>query len=195
MLHCCFVLTQHDKQLAKAVGKLFGKLCIMDGFHLSKRAILKNNNQCSILKLKTRDAFPAAKTRKEGFRKVFNVWSKSHFSNFGVGWRTFPWSQKCLSVVHKIFKICEKHCVQVFPSEPTKLLAAQSTAYALRNRKWKKKFCKRNLGLQNPWNIWMNFFFPNNNFSLHNCEVSRSSHPEVFCKKGVLKNFESESLF
>ena len=33
----------------------------------------------------TRDAFPTAKTRKEGFRKVFNVWTKSHFSNFEVG--------------------------------------------------------------------------------------------------------------
>ena len=25
------------------------------------------------------------KTHKEGFRKVFNVWTKSHFSNFEVG--------------------------------------------------------------------------------------------------------------
>ena len=30
----------------------------------------------------TRDALPAAKIRKDGFQKVFNVWTKSHFSNF-----------------------------------------------------------------------------------------------------------------
>ena len=35
-------------------------------------------------KYKTRDAFPAAKIRKEWFRKVFNVLTKSHFSNFEV---------------------------------------------------------------------------------------------------------------
>ena len=39
----------------------------------------------------TRDAFPAAKIRKEGYRKVFNVWTESYFSNFEVGLRTFPW--------------------------------------------------------------------------------------------------------
>ena len=33
----------------------------------------------------TRDAFIAAKILKEGFRKVYNVWTKSHFSNFEVG--------------------------------------------------------------------------------------------------------------
>ena len=38
-----------------------------------------------LVQIKTRDAFPAPKTRKEGFRKVFNVWAKSHFSNFKVG--------------------------------------------------------------------------------------------------------------
>ena len=32
-----------------------------------------------------RDAFPAAKIRKKGFRKVFNVWTKLHFSNFEEG--------------------------------------------------------------------------------------------------------------
>ena len=26
-----------------------------------------------------------AKVRKEGFRKVFNVWTKSHLSNFELG--------------------------------------------------------------------------------------------------------------
>ena len=56
---------------------------------------------CHCLKLNTRGAFPAAKIRKEGFRKVFNVWNKSLFSNFEVGWKTFPWSRKCLSVVLK----------------------------------------------------------------------------------------------
>ena len=35
--------------------------------------------------LEKRDAFPAAKICKEGFRKVFNVWTKSHFSNSDVG--------------------------------------------------------------------------------------------------------------
>ena len=34
---------------------------------------------------KPRDPFPAAKIRKEEFRKVFNVLTKSHFSNFDVG--------------------------------------------------------------------------------------------------------------
>ena len=34
---------------------------------------------------KTRDAFPTAKVRKEGFQNVFNVWVKSHFSNFELG--------------------------------------------------------------------------------------------------------------
>ena len=33
----------------------------------------------------TRDAIPAAKIRKSGLRKVFTVWTKSHFSNFEVG--------------------------------------------------------------------------------------------------------------
>ena len=36
-------------------------------------------------KRQTRDAFPAAKIRKEKFRKVFNIWTKSHFNNFEVG--------------------------------------------------------------------------------------------------------------
>ena len=38
--------------------------------------------------IQTRDAFPATKLRKEGFRKVFNVCIKSHFSNFEVRSRT-----------------------------------------------------------------------------------------------------------
>ena len=33
----------------------------------------------------TREAFPAVKICKEGLRKVFNVWNKSHFSNFEMG--------------------------------------------------------------------------------------------------------------
>ena len=49
----------------------------------------------------TRDAFLAAKISKEGFWKVFNVWTKFHFSNFEVGRRTFPWSWKCLLRVLK----------------------------------------------------------------------------------------------
>ena len=32
----------------------------------------------------TKYAFPTAKISKEEFRKVFNVWTKSHFSNFEV---------------------------------------------------------------------------------------------------------------
>ena len=36
------------------------------------------------------DAFPAATIRRKGLQKVFNVWTKSHFSNFEVGRRTFP---------------------------------------------------------------------------------------------------------
>ena len=28
--------------------------------------------------ISTSDAFPAVKIRKEGFQKVFNVWTKSH---------------------------------------------------------------------------------------------------------------------
>ena len=54
---------------------------------------------------KTRDAFPAAKIRKERFRKVLNIRTKSCFSNFEVGWRTFPWSRKCLSVVLKYMQV------------------------------------------------------------------------------------------
>ena len=42
----------------------------------------------------TREAFPAVKICKEGLRKVFNVWNKSHFSNFEMGWRPFPLSRK-----------------------------------------------------------------------------------------------------
>ena len=44
----------------------------------------------------TRDAFPAAKLCKKGFWKVFNVWTKSHFSNFQVRWWPFLWSQHSL---------------------------------------------------------------------------------------------------
>ena len=44
---------------------------------------------------------PGSSLRKKGFRKVFSVWTKSHFSNFEVGWQTFPWSRKCMSVVLK----------------------------------------------------------------------------------------------
>ena len=41
---------------------------------------------------------PAIKIRKEWSRKIFNFWTKSHFSNFEMGWGTFPWSRKFLSV-------------------------------------------------------------------------------------------------
>ena len=37
----------------------------------------------------TREAFPAAKIRKEGCRKLFNVWAKLHFSNFEAEYRRF----------------------------------------------------------------------------------------------------------
>ena len=47
----------------------------------------------------TRDAFLAAKLRKEGFWELFTVRTKSHLSNFEVGWPTFPWSRGCLSLV------------------------------------------------------------------------------------------------
>ena len=39
----------------------------------------------SNISYETREAFPAVKICKEGLRKVFNVWTKSHFSNFEVG--------------------------------------------------------------------------------------------------------------
>ena len=42
------------------------------------------NNVLNKVNKTTRDAFPAAKIRKEWFRKIFNVWNKSHFSNFAV---------------------------------------------------------------------------------------------------------------
>ena len=47
----------------------------------------------------TRNAFLAAKLRKDGFRKLFTVRTKSHFSNFELGWPTFAWSRECLSLV------------------------------------------------------------------------------------------------
>ena len=53
----------------------------------------------------TRHAFPAAKIRKEGLWKVLNVWTKSHFSNFEVGWPTLLWSRKCLFVVLEYMQI------------------------------------------------------------------------------------------
>ena len=126
------------------------KLCIMDGFHLSKRAILKNNYQCSILKLKTRDAFPAAKTRKEGFRKVFNVWSKSTLATLGwddgrspghknvCRWFT-KFSKLVRSIVFRCFRPSQQNCW---------LLRVQHTLYVIENDK--KNLCKRNLNLQNP---------------------------------------------
>ena len=61
----------------------------------------RSDTSALLIKSETRDTFPVEKIRKEVFRKVFNVWTKSHFSNFEVGWRTFPWSRKCLSVVLK----------------------------------------------------------------------------------------------
>ena len=39
------------------------------------------------------------KFAKKGSKKVLNVWTKSHFSNFEMGWRTFSCSRKCLLVV------------------------------------------------------------------------------------------------
>ena len=51
------------------------------------------------------NAFLVAKIRKEGFQKVFNAWTKSHFSNFEVGWWTFSCSRKYLSMVLKQIQI------------------------------------------------------------------------------------------
>ena len=42
------------------------------------------NNVLNKVNKTTRDAFAAAKIRKEWFRKIFNVWNKSHFSNSAV---------------------------------------------------------------------------------------------------------------
>ena len=50
---------------------------------------------------KTRTVFPTAKFCKEELHKVFNVSTKSHFSNFQVGWKTFPWPLKALLVFLK----------------------------------------------------------------------------------------------
>ena len=60
---------------------------------------IKDNSTDTII-----DAFPAAKICKKGLQKVFNVWTKSHFSNSEVGRRTFPWSLKCLSMVLDRYK-------------------------------------------------------------------------------------------
>ena len=98
---------------------------------------------CELLMIKqTRDVFPAAKIRKEGFRKVFNVWAESHFSNFEVGRQTFPRSRKCLSVVLKqIQKI----------TGPSKLrnrvFLGKCSKWNLNFQNWSKAFC---LGVSEP---------------------------------------------
>ena len=119
-------------------------------------------------KKKTRGAFPAAKIRKEGFWKVFNVWNKSLFSNFEVGWRMFPWSRKCLSVVLKQIQIingsvkAKKSCAsrnffdmefkfsKLFKSIVFRCLRANKTVgcseYALRNRRNLSKKMKKIFG-------------------------------------------------
>ena len=106
---------------------------------------------------KTRDAFPAAKIRKEGFGKVFNVWTKSYFSNLltnicrwflnGQKWLVNPsklrnrvFLGKCSKWNLNFQNWSKAFCLGV--SESTKRLAAQSTAYALRNRQGKQAFIK-----------------------------------------------------
>ena len=42
----------------------------------------------------TRNAFQAAKIRKERSQNVFTDWTKFHFNRFDVWWRTFFWSEK-----------------------------------------------------------------------------------------------------
>ena len=85
---------------------------------------LAGTNTCITDKILTRDAYSVAKIRNTGFRKVFNVWTKSHFSNFEVGQRTLPWSRKCLSWVFKQ--------IQTITGCPSKL----------RNRVFSWKMCK-----------------------------------------------------
>ena len=103
-----------------------------------------------VILLKTRDTFPAVKIYKKWFWKVFNVSTKSHFSNFEAGWWTFPWSrklslgllgpsklrnrlflEKCLKWNLNFQNWSNSLCLGV--SELTKWLVAQSTAYALCN--------------------------------------------------------------
>ena len=70
----------------------------MDEFVLEKKIILWGAG--TVFYFWTKGAFQAAKIRKE----VFDVWTKTHFTNFELGWRlnwTFPQSRKCLSVVCK----------------------------------------------------------------------------------------------
>ena len=120
----------------------------------------------------TRDFFPLAKIHKNGFRKVFNVWTKSHFSTFEVGWRLLLWSQKCLSecFLDRYKKLLDPSklrnstflgkclkwnlnlqkwskglCLDV--SEPKKRLATQSTETALSNQQGNQVFVKENENL------------------------------------------------
>ena len=75
--------------------------------------------------------YPAAKICIEGFQKVFNVWTESHFISFEAEWRIFPWSQNCLSLVLKQINRRNRHLVK--------------QAVAKGNEK--KHPCKRNLFL------------------------------------------------
>ena len=60
----------------------------------------EEQNQFTIIKL-TKNPFPAGKICKEGFPKVL-VFEQNHILvTLRWGWRTFPWSRKCLSVVLK----------------------------------------------------------------------------------------------
>ena len=78
------------------------------------------------------------------FRKVFNVWTKSHLKNF-------VFRGKCLTLDLDLNFECLNLDFQNWPkilclgvSKPEKRLAAQSTACGLRNRQGKQAFVKEN---------------------------------------------------
>ena len=128
----------------------------------------KRSSKLSVFhQLITRDVFPAANIRKGRFRKVSNVWIKSHFNNFELGWRTFPWSPKCWWFLNRYkdllgpSKLKSRACLEKYSKlnltfqnwskalwsgifEQTKRLAVQSVAYALLNRQGKQVFVREN---------------------------------------------------
>ena len=69
MLHCCFVLTQHDKQLAKAVGKLFGKT--LHHGRLSSIKTRHSEKQLSVFysKIENKRCLPSSKNPQRRFPK------------------------------------------------------------------------------------------------------------------------------
>ena len=77
----------------------------------------------------------------KGSKKVLNVWTKSHFSNFEMGWRTFSCSRKCLLVVLR-YKLL------LGPSKlRNRMFLGKCTKWNLIFQNWSKALC---LGVSEP---------------------------------------------